>query len=510
MARFWPAIPDLVHQFPSLNERVGAELAADPDADVDGSLAVPCCIPPSNQFQRAHHARRTFELLAGKQSQRVTHEGASPSSRRGMPQAAPYDEKRDEAKVGFGLAATSGKPDEVQHLAKRVLFPDHGLHGRQQECQLKRTPVVGAGVPAGHPVCLAHLIQHGAVRQPKRLLGERVRAQHLDARAHPFEGNAHPPADTVRGSPFPPVRERRRDANLLGNPVGVSVDKALELIRYRRRGEPGEGEDTLFSERLDGDQRHFSLGHEVGPDPRWLATFELPVYRSAVTDGVDSLLPVLKLKLLLLLGEQTRIDSWVVDKLAAVDHTFQASLEQCLLHPVACSVSTRSIRVEFPPVRQGDRQDEATSMWPGASVYAGAPVPDSIAGLVACSSGRRPGHGALRKLGPLVQRAKESAPLVTLVVAIMVDGGGWHDGETNIAPNEEREACRGRRDVAAPAGRLRNRLIVRRAVRGRRVILVVEEGFFGFVGPRQSRVYAGTAMFDGMQHSRRISIPRGH
>ena len=404
VARFRFSILDLAHQFSSLNERVGADLAADPDSDVDGSLAEPRCIFPSHQFQRAHHARRTFELLAGKQSQRVTHESASPSSRSRMPQAAPNGEKRDEAKVGFGLAATSGKPDEVQHVAKRVLFPDHGLHGRQQECQLKRTPMVGAGVLAGHPVCLAHLIEHGAVRQPERLFGERVRAQHLDARAHPFEGNAHPVADTVGGSPFPPVRERRRDATLLGNPVGVSIDEALELIRYRRRGEPGEGEDTLFCARFDGDQRHFSLGHEVGPDPRCLATFQLPVYRSAVTNGVDSLLPVLKLELLLLLGEQTRIDSWIVDKLAALEHALQPCLEQRFLHPVACSVSTRSGGVEFSPVRQGDGQDEATSMRPGASVYAGAPFPDPIAGLVARSTGPRPGHGALRKLGPLVQR----------------------------------------------------------------------------------------------------------
>ena len=47
-----------------------------------------------------------------------------------------------------------------------------------------------------------------------------------------------------------------------------------------------------------------------------------------MTDGMDALLPVLKLQLLLLLGEQTRIDPWILDEFAALDNSRELCLEQ--------------------------------------------------------------------------------------------------------------------------------------------------------------------------------------
>ena len=47
-----------------------------------------------------------------------------------------------------------------------------------------------------------------------------------------------------------------------------------------------------------------------------------------MTDGVDTLLPVLKLDLLLFLREQTRIDPWILHELAALDGALEPRLEQ--------------------------------------------------------------------------------------------------------------------------------------------------------------------------------------
>ena len=47
-----------------------------------------------------------------------------------------------------------------------------------------------------------------------------------------------------------------------------------------------------------------------------------------MTDGVNALLPVLKLELLLLLGEQARIDARILDELAVLHDACEARLEQ--------------------------------------------------------------------------------------------------------------------------------------------------------------------------------------
>ena len=47
-----------------------------------------------------------------------------------------------------------------------------------------------------------------------------------------------------------------------------------------------------------------------------------------MTDGMDALFPVLELELLLLLGEQARIDPWIFGELAAFDEAGELCLEQ--------------------------------------------------------------------------------------------------------------------------------------------------------------------------------------
>ena len=65
VSRLGIAAPDLFDALPRLVEPVGADLAAHPDADVDGGFAQPGGISPADQLEGADHARRAFELLAG-------------------------------------------------------------------------------------------------------------------------------------------------------------------------------------------------------------------------------------------------------------------------------------------------------------------------------------------------------------------------------------------------------------------------------------------------------------
>ena len=183
-------------------ERIGADLAADPDSDVDGGFAQPRGVSPAKQLKRTDQARRTFELLPGQQTQGVAHERDGAGSRIGEFQAPPRNQECNEAEVGFGLASAGGKPHEVEHVPVIVVFPDRGLHGREQKGQLERAPPVaaGSGLLAGNAGSLAHLVEHRPVREPERLGRERVGAKHLDAPAHARKGKVHPVADSIRSS----------------------------------------------------------------------------------------------------------------------------------------------------------------------------------------------------------------------------------------------------------------------------------------------------------------------
>ena len=324
------AVPDLLHELPGLVESVGTDLAPDPDADVDRRFPQPCGISPANQLQGAHHPRRAFELLPGQQAQRVTHEGRGPSTRIRILQAAPDDQERDQTQICLRLAAAGRKPDEIQHISKIVVFADRGHHDREQESQLKGTPavVVGLGLLAADTIGLAHLIEHRPVRQPERFSRERVDAKHLAASSHSIEGNGHSVADTVRGCSFTGVWKLGGGAFLLGNPVGVPAGEAGQFVRHGRFGEACKTEHRILTAGIDGHHRYLRLGHEVRSDPRLASRIHIPVRGGSMTDGIDTLLSVLKLDLLLFFREQARIDPRIFDELAALDRALEPRLEQ--------------------------------------------------------------------------------------------------------------------------------------------------------------------------------------
>ena len=66
-----------------------------------------------------------------------------------------------------------------------------------------------------------------------------------------------------------------------------------------------------------------------------------------MTDGIDALLPVLKLDLLLLLAEKARIDPWIFDEFAALDSAFEPGLEQRLVDSIAGSLARRSVWIQL-------------------------------------------------------------------------------------------------------------------------------------------------------------------
>ena len=130
------------------------------------------------------------------------------------------------------------------------------------------------------------------------------------------------------GGPVDATSELGRDAFLPGDPVGVRVDEARQLAGHGRVGEAGETKHRIVTTGVDRHHGHFRIGHELRPDARLVARPHLPVRGSSVTDGVDALLPVLKLELLLLFGEQARVDARILDEFAARHDALEPCLEQ--------------------------------------------------------------------------------------------------------------------------------------------------------------------------------------
>ena len=74
-------------------------------------------------------------------------------------------------------------------------------------------------------------------------------------------------------------------------------------------------------------------------------------------DRIDVLFPVLKLELLFLPGEQTRVDSWILDERAALHDACEPCLEQRLLHPISGSPARGNARVQLVSIAQGNGDD---------------------------------------------------------------------------------------------------------------------------------------------------------
>ena len=103
----------------------------------------------------------------------------------------------------------------------------------------------------------------------------------------------------------------------------------------------------------------------------------VPIRGGSMTDGIDALLPVLKLELLLLLGEQAQFDPRIFDELAAFDGAFELGLEQCLAYPVTGSFACGSVLVQLAPIAQGDGENATVPMRPRANVDTGYALPRS-------------------------------------------------------------------------------------------------------------------------------------
>ena len=283
----------------------------------------------------------------------------------GILQPAPDDEERDETEVGFGLAAAGGKPDEVEHIPVVVVFPDCGLHDREQEGQLEGTPSVAPDFPAAGGLGLTHLIEHRPIRQAERFGRARVGVEYLDALAHAFEGNVHPFADSIRGRLLSRGLEFGGDPPLLRDPVGVPVGEADEVVRPRRVGEVREIESTIRVvgvDGVDGHHRHLGLRHEVGPDACLATRSHLPACGGTMADGVDASFPVLKLEFPLFVREQARVDARILDELATLDRAFEPRFEQGFPYPVSGPVERQCFRIQLAPIAQRDCEDAAIPM----------------------------------------------------------------------------------------------------------------------------------------------------
>ena len=267
---------------------------------------------------------------------------------------------------------------EVQHIPVVVVFPDCGLHDREQEGQLEGTPPVAPDLLAAGMIGLSHLFEHRPVRRPERLGRERVGTEHLDAPAHAIEGGAHPVAHSMRARLLTQGPEPGGDTLLLHNPVGVSVGEAGEIVRHRRVGEACEIEDVILSAGVDGHHRHFGLGHEVGPDSRFAARLHLPARGGTMANGVDASFPVLKFELPLFVREQARVELRILDELASLHCAFEMRLEQAFPYPVSGPLERRCLRVPLTSIAQGDGENEPVPMRPRTDIDGGEPRPDSL------------------------------------------------------------------------------------------------------------------------------------
>ena len=147
-----------------------------------------------------------------------------------------------------------------------------------------------------------------------------------------------------------------------------------------------------------------------------------------------------------------------------------------------------------------------------ANVDAGTrlPLPDRLPGFAA-GSRARPLDGTFRESGPGVFSRQESTGFVSISGSgISINGGGARDGKAHLAAHETGEAHRRGRHVSPPAYRSRERLPVRLAVCRRHILPVVEEGRPGFPATCRGGIDAGHIGIDRVQHTRRISIQRGH
>ena len=201
--------------------------------------------------------------------------------------------------------------------------------------------VVRPVFPTGDAIGAAHLVEHRPIRQPERLCRKPVVAQRLHARTHAVEGNVHPIADSIRRSLLRNAPKPGGDAFLLRHPAGVAADESVEIVEHRRLGETCETENRIVATDIHGHHRHFRVRHELGPDPCRAARPHVPVSGRSMTDGIDALLPILKLELLLLVGQQTRIDAGIVDEFSVFDDALESSLEQRPAHPLTGSLACR-------------------------------------------------------------------------------------------------------------------------------------------------------------------------
>ncbi len=142
------------------------------------------------------------------------------------------------------------------------------------------------------------------------------------------------------------------------------------------------------------------------------------------------------------------------------------------------------------------------------NVDAGTPLPDRLTRL-AGTHRARPRDGTFRELRADILPELKSTRRVP-VFNTSINGSGRRDGKTHVAANVTGETHGRRRHVPSPARRLRKRPGFRLVVHERRLFLVIEEGRLGFFVTCRGGIDAGHVWVDGMQHTRRISIQRGH
>ena len=266
-------------------------------------------------------------------------------------------------------------------------------------------------------------------------------------------------------------------------------------------------ENRIVAADVHGHHRHFRVGHELGPESRRMARPHVPVGGRSVTDGIDTLFPVLKLKLLLLFGEQAGVDPGVVEELSALDDTLEPGLEQRFAHSIAGSFASRRVRVQLASVAQGDGEDAAVSMRPRTNVDPRTSFPKRLDRL-ARNGGARPCDRGFREFGPGVLPSLKSSPLASFFGA-SIYGSGDRYGKAYVPANVAGESDRRRRHVPAPARRSRERRGIGFLVRMRCFFVfvgLVVQVRFRFVTDRRCGIDPGGIGFDRMQHPGRVSI----
>ncbi len=133
-----------------------------------------------------------------------------------------------------------------------------------------------------------------------------------------------------------------------------------------------------------------------------------------MANRVDAFVAVLKLKLLLLIGKQARLDPWILDEIAPFDDASEPCLKQRLADPVSSSHVQGKIRIQFKPVVQCCGNDSSVPVRAYTNVDPGAPIPDGHPRLVD-GCGIRPIDECVGQLVANMFKEPESSMLVPLI-----------------------------------------------------------------------------------------------